>query len=87
MLTTTEEGKGKAKKYGFNIRWYLQYLQLCVDLLTFGRFMQMTRFAERAFMLDTESERVDWIRAYSEASRRFDAIARAAKEDCLSPLH
>ena len=39
--------------------------------------MQMTRFAERAFMLDSEQERDEWIRAYADVKKRVMAQATA----------
>eukprot|EP00042_Codosiga_hollandica_P046918 m.501579 g.501579 ORF g.501579 m.501579 type:complete len:458 (+) comp57332_c0_seq1:242-1615(+) len=53
VLTIVDDGKGKAKKFGFIIR-----------------FMQMTRFVERSFHLETEEERDDWVRAYTDVKKR-----------------
>ena len=40
--------------------------------------MQLTRFAERAFMLDTEQDRDEWVRAYADVKKRVMATVAAA---------
>ena len=43
--------------------------------------MQMTRFVERSFQLESEAERDEWVSAYEEvrpSARRFDVPPLAA---------
>lgn len=55
------------------------------------RFMQMTRFVERSFHLDSPEEREEWVSAYTEikkkvmASNNVEAQAAAAAAAAAEP--